>query len=621
MLQSITGRTWQLKEIPNGHITHIMHQHEISELQARLVASREPDLDKVGHFLDPKIKHLMKDPYLLLDMDKAVKRTLKAIEDNEKICIYGDYDVDGATSSALLRRVFESYGIEVEVYIPDRMKDGYGLSERALKQIKSNGVSLVITVDSGSMAHEAIDAGNDMGLDIIVIDHHLTAEHLPNAVAIINPNRLDETTEYKYLAAVGVAFLFAVVVDREMKLLAKKNDIIPLPVLDSPLEEQELKERKPTLSRCAPQQPKFDNVGIKNGNGINLMDLMDIVALGTVCDVMPLVGLNRAFVKQGLKVLSARQNIGLKALADIAKINMRPTCYHLGFILGPRINAGGRVGESYLGSKLLSTACEIEAMEIAAKLEEFNNERKRVELDIVEEAKILAAFQADRNLILVSGKWHPGVIGVVAGKLKEIYSKPVAVVSIIDGICKASCRSVKGVDFGSALAEAKLQNLVIVGGGHAMAAGFTTEETKLEALNEFLNERFGANKDAIADSKMAYYELELTSSAVSESLHDEIHVLAPFGQGNPEPIIKIDGLFVLKAYIVGEKHISCLLAGDRSAYKGQALKGICFNAVGTPLEKYLMSEIPHVLSVIGTIQIQHYNGKTYPQIVISDIII
>ena len=578
MHHSITGRTWTLKEISTDLITRIMHLHDISELQARLVALREPDIDKVGHFLEPKIKHLMKDPYLLLDMDKAVKRTLAAIEAGEKICIYGDYDVDGATSSALLRRLFESYGLEIEVYIPDRMKDGYGLSERALKQIKAGGVSLVITVDSGSMAHEAIDAGNAMGLDIIVIDHHLTAEHLPNAVAIINPNRMDETTEYKYLAAVGVSFLFAVAVDREMKLLGKESEI-------------------------------------------NLMDLMDIVALGTVCDVMPLIGLNRAFVKQGLKVLSARQNIGLKALSDIAKINMRPTCYHLGFILGPRINAGGRVGESYLGSKLLSTECEIEAMEIAAKLEEFNNERKRVELDIVEEAKILAAFQSDRNLILVSGKWHPGVIGVVAGKLKEIYSKPVAVVSIIDGICKASCRSVKGVDFGSALAEAKMQDLVIVGGGHAMAAGFTTEEAKLDALNEFLNERFGANKDAIAESKIAHYELELTSSAISEGLHNEIHLLAPFGQGNPEPIIKIDGLFVLKAYIVGEKHISCLLAGDRSAYKGQALKAICFNAVGTPLEKYLMSEIPHVLSIIGTVQIQHYNGNTYPQVVISDAIL
>jgi len=351
------------------------------------------------------------------------------------------------------------------------------------------------------------------------------------------------------------------------------------------------------------------------------MDLLDLVALGTVCDVMPLIGLNRAFVKQGLKVLAARKNIGLTALSNIARIDQLPTCYHLGFILGPRINAGGRVGESYLGSKLLSIGCEIEASEIAAQLEEFNNERKRVEIDIVEEAKILAAFQSDKNLILVSGKWHPGVIGVVAGKLKEIYSKPVAVVSIIDGICKASCRSVKGVDFGSALAEAKLQDLVIVGGGHAMAAGFTAEEAKLQTLYEFLDNRFAANKDAIAESRIAQYELELTSSAISESLHAEIHLLAPFGQGNPEPIIKIDGLFVLKAYIVGEKHISCLLAGDRSAYKGKALKGICFNAVGTALEKYLLSEIPHIISVIGTIQMQHYNGNTYPQIVIQDILV
>lgn len=578
MHKSITDRSWALKDIPLRYITQIMNMHEISELQARLVASRVPDIENVAHFLDPKIKHLMKDPYLLLDMDKGVKRTLKAILSNEKICIYGDYDVDGATSSAILRRVFESYGLNVEVYIPDRMKDGYGLSARALSQIKERGVSLVITVDSGSMAHEAIDASNEMGMDVIVIDHHLAIDTLPKAVAIINPNRLDETTEYTYLAAAGVAFLFAVAIDREMKLLGKESTI-------------------------------------------NLMDLLDLVALGTVCDVMPLVGLNRAFVKQGLKVLAARKNIGLTALSNIARIDQLPTCYHLGFILGPRINAGGRVGESYLGSKLLSIECEIEASEIAAKLEEFNNERKRVEIDIVEEAKILAAFQSDKNLILVSGKWHPGVIGVVAGKLKEIYSKPVAVVSIIDGICKASCRSVKGVDFGSALAEAKLQDLVIVGGGHAMAAGFTAEEAKLQALHEFLDNRFAANKDAIAESRIAQYELELTSSAISEDLHAEIHLLAPFGQGNPEPIIKIDGLFVLKAYIVGEKHISCLLAGDRSAYKGKALKGICFNAVGTALEKYLLSEIPHIISVIGTIQMQHYNGNTYPQIVIQDIVV
>ena len=578
MHKSITNRTWALKDIPLKYITQIMNIHEISELQARLVASRIPDIENVGHFLDPKIKHLMKDPYLLLDMDKGVKRTLKAILSNEKICIYGDYDVDGATSSAILRRVFESYGLNVEVYIPDRMKDGYGLSAGALSQVKTNGVSLVITVDSGSMAHEAIDASNEMGMDVIVIDHHLAIDTLPNAVAIINPNRLDERTEYTYLAAAGVAFLFAVAIDREMKLLGKESTI-------------------------------------------NLMDLLDLVALGTVCDVMPLIGLNRAFVKQGLKVLAARKNIGLTALSNIARIDQLPTCYHLGFILGPRINAGGRVGESYLGSKLLSIGCEIEASEIAAQLEEFNNERKRVEIDIVEEAKILAAFQSDKNLILVSGKWHPGVIGVVAGKLKEIYSKPVAVVSIIDGICKASCRSVKGVDFGSGWAEAKLLDLVIVGGGHAMAAGFTAEEAKLQTLYEFLDNRFAANKDAIAESRIAQYELELTSSAISESLHAEIHLLAPFGQGNPEPIIKIDGLFVLKAYIVGEKHISCLLAGDRSAYKGKALKGICFNAVGTALEKYLLSEIPHIISVIGTIQMQHYNGNTYPQIVIQDILV
>jgi single-stranded-DNA-specific exonuclease len=583
MYNSVTDRSWKLKEISIDRITTIMQKFDVSELQARLIASREPNFDLIQHFIDPKIKNLMNDPYELLDMDKAVNRTLHAIKTSEKICIYGDYDVDGATSSALLRIFFESLGLEVMVYIPDRIRDGYGLSAAALSKIKAEGIDLVITVDSGSLAHEAIDAGNVLGLDTIVIDHHLTLEHLPNAIAVINPNRLDEKTKYTYLAAVGVSFLFAVGLISALKKdgYFERTNLIP----------------------------------------INLMDLMDLVALGTVCDVMPLVGLNRAFVKQGLKVLASRKNIGLKALSDIASIDQAPTCYHLGFVLGPRINAGGRVGESFLGSKLLSTKCEFESREIVEKLEIFNNERKKLESEIIAEAKLLGALQVDQNIILVSGDWHPGVIGVVAGKLKELYKKPVAVVSIIDGICKASCRSVKGVDFGSALAEAKQLDLVEVGGGHAMAAGFTTSELKLDALHKFLNEKFAKYQGLIAQGLISEYELELTSSAISKELHAEIHMLAPFGQGNNEPLVKVNDLFVLKAYIVGEKHISCLFANDRNSYKGQALKAIIFNSVGTKIEEYILSKMPHKLSIIGTIQIQHYNGNAYPQIVVQDIIV
>jgi single-stranded-DNA-specific exonuclease len=583
MYNSVTDRSWKLKEISIDRITTIMQKFDVSELQARLIASREPNFDLIQHFIDPKIKNLMNDPYELLDMDKAVNRTLHAIKTSEKICIYGDYDVDGATSSALLRIFFESLGLEVMVYIPDRIRDGYGLSAAALSKIKAEGIDLVITVDSGSLAHEAIDAGNVLGLDTIVIDHHLTLEHLPNAIAVINPNRLDEKTKYTYLAAVGVSFLFAVGLISALKKdgYFERTNLIP----------------------------------------INLMDLMDLVALGTVCDVMPLVGLNRAFVKQGLKVLASRKNIGLKALSDIASIDQAPTCYHLGFVLGPRINAGGRVGESFLGSKLLSTKCEFESREIVEKLEIFNNERKKLESEIIAEAKLLGALQVDQNIILVSGDWHPGVIGVVAGKLKELYKKPVAVVSIIEGICKASCRSVKGVDFGSALAEAKQLDLVEVGGGHAMAAGFTTSELKLDALHKFLNEKFAKYQGLIAQGLISEYELELTSSAISKELHAEIHMLAPFGQGNNEPLVKVNDLFVLKAYIVGEKHISCLFANDRNSYKGQALKAIIFNSVGTKIEEYILSKMPHKLSIIGTIQIQHYNGNAYPQIVVQDIIV
>ncbi|MEY3196835.1 MAG: hypothetical protein RLZZ59_201 [Pseudomonadota bacterium] len=583
MHKSVTNKIWKNKDIPSSLISKLIQQFELSELTARLVASRTPDIDSVGDFLNPKIKNLMSNPYDLLDMDKAVERTLSAIKNGEKICIYGDYDVDGATSSALLKIIFDQLNVENIVYIPDRMKDGYGLSNGALTKIKSEEASLVITVDSGSMAHEAIDFANQIGLDVIVIDHHLAIEKLPEAVAIVNPNRLDEKTKYKYLAAVGVAFLFATALISSLKnngYFEEKNLIIP-----------------------------------------NLIDLLDIVALGTVCDMMPLVGLNRAFVKQGLKILSNRKNIGIKTLCDKGGIDQTPSTYHLGFVLGPRINAGGRVGESFLGSKLLSTNSEIEAQEIVEKLEQFNNDRKRIESEILQEAIELSELEKEKNIILVSGKWHPGVIGVVAGKLKELYKKPVAVVSNIDGLSKASCRSIKGIDFGSALSEAKLLDLVDVGGGHAMAAGFTTSEKKLIPLSEFLNERFSKYKDAIESAKVFEYEIEVTSSGISEKLYKEIHELAPFGNGNYEPIIRVNDLFVVKAHIVGEKHISCLLASDRNSYKGEAIKTIIFNSVGTSIEEFVMSTIPHKISIIGTIQMQHYNGKSYPQIVVQDLIV
>ncbi len=580
MYRSVKNKTWRIKEVAPSEVSRFMQKFAISEIEARLLLLREVKEEMIEHFLDPKLRNLMPDPYHLLDMDKAVDRAVDAIGKGEAICIFGDYDVDGATSSALLRRMFNALSADVQVYIPDRMKEGYGPTSGAMDRIKQDGSKLVITVDCGAMAFEAIDHAVDIGLDVIVIDHHIGAEKLPKAVAVINPNRLDEQTSYKYLAAVGVSFLFAI------GLVAR------------------LREKG----------------FFKNREEPNLMEYLDLVALGTVCDVMPLIGLNRAFVKQGLKILAQRKNIGLKTLADIACLDSLPTTYHLGFLLGPRINAGGRVGESHLGSLLLSTNCEIEALEIAKKLEDFNLQRRAIEAEIVEEAIQLAEAQAENNFIMISGYWHPGVIGIVAGKLKEIHQRPVAVVSMINGVGKASCRSINGIDFGSKLAEAKLKGLIEVGGGHAMAAGFTVSEDRLEKLKEFLEEEFGKYREVIEDNRTLQYDLELTSDGVSIGLHDQIDSLAPFGNGNPEPTVKVDGLFVLKAYIVGEKHISCLLASDRSSYQSKAIRAIAFNAVGTAVGDALLSPTPKLLSVIGYLKIQHRNGDTYPQLVINDLL-
>lgn len=583
MTKSVLNNQWKLKESPSKLVELYHRKYDLSEIEARILAMRQIDEDELEDFLDPKLRNLLPDPMHLKDMDKGLELASKAVLESKKICIFGDYDVDGATSSALLKRTFRSLGNEVDIYIPDRMKEGYGPNVNAMQKLSKDGTDLIITVDCGSMSHDAIEEAKRLGMDVIIIDHHICSDALPKADAIINPNRLDETSKYNYLAAVGVSFLFAVGLVSFMKKqnFFKKNDL---------------------------QEP-------------DLLEFLDIVALGTVCDVMPLKGLNRAFVKQGLKVMSKRGNIGLKALADRAGIDRELSCYHLGYVLGPRINAGGRVGESYIGSKLLSCMDESEAEKLAEQLEQFNMQRREIESSIIDIALTKALEQKDDSCIMVSGKWHPGVIGVVAGKLKEMYERPVVVASIIDGVAKASCRSIHGIDFGSTLAEAKLQGIVEEGGGHAMAAGFTAREDRLGELKFFLDEAFSKHNDKIEESKIKEYEIEITSSGLSLELHNSIHSLAPFGAGNAEPVLRVDNLFVLRAHVVGEKHISLMLSPDSSGFKGKTLYAIAFNAMGTPLEEILFSKIPHNLSAIGKIKPYHRNGIVHPQLIIDDLIV
>ncbi|MGX6960468.1 MAG: single-stranded-DNA-specific exonuclease RecJ [Rickettsia endosymbiont of Pentastiridius leporinus] len=579
---SVSGKNWQPRLINEEIVAELCRSLKISDLLARMISTRVGNIEHVQDFLTPKIKHLLPDPFHLIDMQQAVDRTIKAILDRQKICIFADYDVDGATSSALLKNFFKDLGIICDIYVPDRLAEGYGPTPFAMQKIKDNGIELLITVDCGAMAHEALKYAKEVGLDVIVIDHHIATEILPDAVAIVNPNRVDEQSEYKYLAAVGVAFLFATAVLSTLKKQNYFKDILPP----------------------------------------NLMKYLDLVALGTVCDMVKLTGLNRAFVSSGLKIMQQRQNIGIKTLYDIAGLNEVPKCYHLGFILGPRINAGGRVGKASLGANLLSTDCSIIANKLAEELEKYNNERKVIEMLMIEEAMEIALTQQDHSLLFIAKEgWHPGVIGIVAGRLKEKFDKPVAVIAINDGIGKASCRSVIGIDFGAELINAKSKDLLLAGGGHAMAAGFTATAEKLQELQEFLNNAFKTNINKLENYKQVHYDLNLTVNSVNLLLIEELSVLEPFGQGNHEPIFKFDDLFVLKADIVGSKHIKCLLAPKKQAFGTKALSAIAFNVVGTSFEEVLLSPKAYNISAIGTLKTNNWQDNYTIQLIIKDILL
>lgn len=584
MQKSTSGKYWRPRNYDEGLISELSRTLKISDLLARMLSTRVSSPEEAEKFLDPKIKSYLPDPLHLLDMEKAVDRTVAAMQSGEKICIFADYDVDGATSSALLANIFRELNIDVSIYVPDRIAEGYGPTAEAMQKIRQKGASLVITVDCGSVAFEALDAASDLGMDVIVIDHHISLDHLPKAVAVINPNRLDETSECKHLAAVGVSFLFAVALITKLKNIEyfQKQNLTPP----------------------------------------NLIQQLDIVALGTVCDVMQLTGLNRAFVKQGLKVARSRANVGYKTLCDVANIDEAINCYHLGFILGPRINAGGRVGKSSLGATLLSTQSDLEASEIARELDRYNEERKVIELTMLEEAKMMAEEQKDNPMLFIIGEgWHPGVIGIVAGRLKEEYNKPVAVIALNDGIGKASCRSIKGIDFGCKIIEAKQQRLLVAGGGHAMAAGFTVEENKLSELQSFLNKAFKKELDKSDEHLYEYYDVDLTSSAATLDLLSEIDSLEPFGVGNPSPTFRFSNLYVLKADIVGAKHIRVMFAPEKESYGSKPLKAIAFNVVGTELGDAILSPKALSMSVFGKLKINRWQDRETVQLQLSDILL
>ncbi len=584
-LKSANGYTWLLNEAKHDHINSLVQKLNINEIIARILAERNISIDAAESFLTPTLREFLPDPFHLLDMEKAAEIIVNSIINQQKIVIFGDYDVDGATSSALLKRFFSSLNVEVDIYIPDRIEEGYGPTIAAFSHLKTLGTDLIITVDCGTAAFEAIEFAVNNGIKIVVVDHHLSSETLPLADALVNPNRSDETSIYGYLAAVGVAFLLSIAV---VTTLRKKDYFL-------------------------------------NKDEPSLLKLLDIVAIGTICDVVPLEPLNRAFVTQGLKILNKRQNPGVIAFCQLLNLNNDLlTSYHLGYVIGPRINAGGRVGESSLGARLLSTDDHKEALEIANKLEIYNAERKAIEFSVYEQALEQAKqLSPDDALIMVAGEnWHPGVIGIVAGRLKELFNKPVAVLSLDAEHGKSSCRSVHGVDFGSAIVDAKQEGILVGGGAHKMAAGFTILRKNLPALKSFLHIRFTKELATLDNRQQRYFSAYLSTNAVNLTLAKQIEQIGPFGPGNSEPKFALKDVYIAKSNIFASNHISCFVGCATSRNLTGLIKANAFRAIGTKLEDILLNVNNSYknLDLIGYVRINRWNGREVAEFVIDDAI-
>ena len=545
-----------------------------------LLLARGVEREDLPRHRDPRIRDFLPDPSCFRDMDRGAGRLADAIENGETIAIFGDYDVDGATSAALLTLLLRRLGVDPMVYIPDRLMEGYGPSGKALVDLKARGASVVVCVDCGAQAFDALEEARAAGLDVIVVDHHQCASLLPPAFALINPNRHDESHDgaaHGHLAAVGMAFLLGVALIRELR-------------------------GRHFFEACA--EPR-------------ILDLLDLVALGTVADVARLKSLNRAFVTQGLKVMAARQNVGLSALAEAARLVKAPSCRDLGFALGPRINAGGRVGKWDLGVRLLTSTDADEARAIAAELDRLNEERRAIEMLVCEEAEAQAHQQADSPVITVmNGGWHQGVIGIVAGRIKERFGRPTVVIAETeDGTGKGSGRSIPGVDLGAAVLAAKESGLLSAGGGHAMAAGLTLPPGGLEPFRDFINDRLSADVERARGERALLLDALLAPGGVAGALCDALEAAGPYGAGWPSPKLAAGPVRLMRVGIVGDGHVRGLGCGD----DGKTFKWIAFRSAATELGQALLSSPgDRRWWLAGTIRRDEWNGGNAAEMHLED---
>lgn len=552
------------------------------DIVTQLLLARGVAREELERHRSPTLRGFLPDPSAFRDMDEAAERLAEAVLANETVTIYGDYDVDGATSAALLVRLLRMLGHEARYYIPDRLLEGYGPSGEALVRLAEEGSSLIVTVDCGAMAYDALAMAHQAGVDVVVVDHHKCAAELPIASALVNPNRLDESetgAAHGHLAAVGVAFLLAIATVRT------------------------LRSRGYFETRPEP----------------NLLSLLDLVALGTVADVAALHGLNRALVAQGLKVMARRENTGMAALIDASRLNRPPSCSDLGFALGPRINAGGRVGESTLGVRLLTTEDADEAREIAAQLSRLNEERRSIEAMVQEAAEAQLAGQHNRAVTVLAGSgWHPGVIGIVAGRIKEKTGKPSLVIALDAdeaGMGKGSGRSISGVDLGAAIIAAREQGLLVAGGGHAMAAGLTVDPDKLDALADWLDDRLSAQVLRAMEERSMLLDIGVAPRGLSPDLVETLESAGPFGVGWPAPRVAVGPVRLVKADLVGKDHVRVIASGR----DGASFKAIAFRAAESDMGQALLHGAKgRSLWLAGRVKIDDWGSRREAELHLED---
>ena len=579
-LTSVSGKNWIYKKFNSSDINNFTEKYFISDIVAKLLSIRKKNIENIDLFLDPKIKNLLPNPLQLKDMKNAVERTYLSINNKDIIGIFGDYDVDGASSTAILAKYFISINQIIKTYIPDRKNEGYGPNIDGFNKLIKDGSKIIFTVDCGTLSFEPIKSAQKLNTDVIVLDHHQSDTKLPNAYAIVNPNRYDDTSGLNYLCAAGVCFVFLVALNNKLRKenWFKKNKII---------------------------EP-------------DILNFLDLVSLGTVCDVVPLIGLNRAIVKQGLKVLKKRSNLGLKTLYDLCKIESKPTTFDLGYRLGPRINAGGRVGKSSHGVELLISNDPKKVFQIALDLEKSNKERQSIEALLSEKVNDEIKKFHNQPVIVMSGKnWHEGLIGIVAARIKDKYNKPTILISVENEIGKGSARSINGFDIGSEIIKAVQSNILKKGGGHKMAGGFTIEEKKISQFRDILIKNFEKSQANISKDINLYLDAVIAPSALNEEFYEQINKLSPFGSGNSEPKFVIEQIKVISSKTVGDNHISAILSGK----DGSTFKSFIWNGKNLPLAPYLLKQNKKEMNIAGKLRLNEWKGNKKIEFIIEDILI